>query len=190
MPDGSKHLQKNVVKKCRHASLRFSKIYTDDHKHTYTFGQMNNDEALKNPFKFLDISGSMTLKEAERAKNQLMEEMPLSFHGVLAYIMKGRTTVDELVKRIPISRRTLLRLRTEERKSYKLDQVIAICIGLHLPPWLSEILLDKAGLSVKRYGTYGYYGTILDCFYMDTIQDVQKYLSENGYDPLGLFFEE
>ena len=163
---------------------------TDDHKHTYTFGQMNNDEALKNSFKFLDISGSMTLKEAERAKNQLMEEMPLSFHGALAYIMKGRTTVDELVKRIPISRRTLLRLRTEERKSYKLDQIIAICIGLHLPPWLSEILLDKAGLSVKRYGAYGYYGTILDCFYMDTIQDVQKYLSENGYEPLGLFFED
>ena len=171
-------------------SLRFSKIYTDDHKHTYTFGQMNNDEALKNSFKFLDISGSMTLKEAERAKNQLMEEMPLSFHSALAYIMKGRTTVDELVKRIPISRRTLLRLRTEERKSYKLDQIIALCIGLHLPPWLSEVLLDKAGLSVKRYGPYGYYGTILDCFYMDTIQDVQKYLSNNGYEPLGLCFED
>ena len=112
--------------------------------------------------------------------------MPLSFHGALAYIMKGRMTVDELVKRIPISRNTLLRIRTEDRKNYNLDQIIAICIGLNLPPWLSEVLLDKAGLSVKRFGAYGYYGTILDCFYMDTIQEVQEFLQKNGYDQLAL----
>jgi len=169
-------------------SLRFSKKYSEDHKYTYTFGQMNSEEALKNSFKFLDLSGSMTLKEAEKAKNQLMEEMPSSFHGALSYIMKGRTTVDELTKRIPISRNTLLRLRTEERKSYSLDQIVAICIGLNLPPWLSEILLAKAGLTVNRFGAYGYYGTILDCFYMDTIQEVQDFLQNNGYDQLSLNF--
>ena len=98
-------------------------------------------------------------------------------------------TVEELEKRIPLSRRQILRLRTEDRKKYELDQVVAICIGLNLPPWLSEILLDKAGLSVKRYGTYGYYGTILDCFYMDTIKEVQTFLSDNGYDPLKLKFD-
>ena len=133
----------------------------------YSFGQMNSEEALKNTFKFLDLNGSMTVKEAERAKNKLMEEMPMSFHGALAYIMKGRMTVEELEKRIPLSRRQILRLRTEDRKNYELDQVIALCIGLNLPPWLSDILLEKAGLTVKRYGAYGYYGTILDCFYMD-----------------------
>ena len=170
-------------------SLRFSKTYIGDHKYKYTFGQMNSEEALKNTFKFLDVNGSMTVKEAEEAKNRLMEEMPMSFHGALAYIMKGRMTVEELEKRIPLSRRQILRLRTEDRKKYELDQVIAICIGLNLPPWLSEILLDKAGLSVKRYGTYGYYGTILDCFYMDTIKEVQSFLKDNGYEPLKLNFD-
>ena len=170
-------------------SLRFTKVYSGDHSYQYTFGQMNSEEALKNTFRFLDLNGSMTIKEAERAKNQLMEEMPMSFHGALAYIMKGRMTVDELEKRIPLSRRQILRLRTEDRKAYELDQVIAICIGLNLPPWLSDILLDKAGLVVKRYGAYGYYGTILDCFYMDTIKDVQQFLNENGYPPLKLNFD-
>ena len=170
-------------------SLRFSKSYAGDHKYKYTFGQMNSEEALKNTFKFLDINGSMSLKEAEEAKNRLMEDMPMSFHGALAYIMKGRMTVEELEKRIPLSRRQILRLRTEDRKKYELDQVVAICIGLNLPPWLSEILLDKAGLTVKRYGTYGYYGTILDCFYMDTIKEVQTFLNDNGYDPLKLKFD-
>ena len=170
-------------------SLRFSREYAGNHSYSYTFGQMNSEAAVMDSLKFLDINGSMTIKEAERAKNKFMEDMPMSFHSALSYIMRGRTTVDELVQRIPISRSTLLRLRTEERKKYNLDQIIAICIGLHLPPWLSEILLDKAGLSVKRYGAYGYYGTILDCFYMDTIQDVQAYLSDNGYEQLELNFD-
>lgn len=170
-------------------SLRFSKEYTGEHSCQYTFGQMNSEEALKNTFKFLDLNGSMSVKEAERARNKLMDEMPLSFHGALAYIMKGRMTVDELEKRIPLSRRQILRLRTEDRKSYELDQVIALCIGLNLPPWLSDILLEKAGLTVKRYGPYGYYGTILDCFYMDTMRDVQQFLSDNGYEPLKLNFD-
>lgn len=171
-------------------SLRFSKSYVGDHRYTYTFGQMNSKEAVENAFKFLDLSGSMTLKELQRAADRMAEEMPSSFHGALAYIMKGRCTVDELVKRIPISRSTLLRLRTEERKQYNLDQVIAICIGLHLPPWMSEILLERARLSVKRTGPYAYYGIILDCFYMDTIQDVQQFITENDYDPLNLNFDE
>ena len=110
---------------------------------------MNNKEAVENAFKFLDLSGSMTLKDRQKAADRMVDEMPLSFHGALAYIMKGRCTVDDLVNRIPISRSTLLRLRTEERKQYNLDQVVAICIGLHLPPWLSEILLDRAHLSSK-----------------------------------------
>ena len=170
-------------------SLRFSKEYTGSHTCKYAFGKMNSEEAVKKSFRFLDLNGKMTFKEAEYAKNRLMEEMPLSFHGALTYIMKGRVTVDELVNRIHISKSTLLRLRTEERKKYNLDHVIAICIGLNLPPWLSEILLDKAGLTVKRFGPYGYYGTILDCFYMDTIYDVQTFLTDNGYDPLNLNFD-
>ena len=171
-------------------SLRFSKVYSGNHMYTYSFGKMNSEEAVRNSFRFLDMNGKMTLKEAEYAKNQLMEEMPLTFHGALSYIMKGRVTVDELTQRIPISRSTLLRLRTEERKKYCLDQIVAICIGLNLPSWLSEILLDKAGFSIKRFGPYGYYGTILDCFYMDTIGEVQKFLTDNGYDPLNLNFDD
>ena len=96
-------------------SLLFSKYYVGDHRYTYTFGQMNSKEAVENAFKFLDLSGSMTLKELQRAADRMAEEMPSSFHSALAYIMKGRCTIDELVKRIPISRSTLLRLRTEEK---------------------------------------------------------------------------
>ena len=170
-------------------SLRFTREYSSN-GFTYTFGQFNSEQAWKDSLMFLDRSGSMCEQEAQRAKEKLMEEMPISFHGALTYIMKGRVSVDDLVRRIPISRSTILRLRTKERKQYKLDQVVAICIGLHLPPWMSEILLDKAGLSVKRYGPKGYYGTILDCCYMDTIEEIQEFLKKNGYEPLDLHPDE
>lgn len=171
-------------------SLRFSKEYIGNHKYTYSFGKMNNKEALENQFKFLDVNGTMTYREMQKASDRIMKEMPLSFHAALTYIMKTRVTIDELVRRIPISRATLLRLRKEERKAYKLDQVVAICIGLHLPPWLSGILLERAGLAVKRVGPFGYYGTILDCFFMDTIDEVQAFLKANKYKPLDLNFDE
>ena len=166
--------------------LRFTKKYTASHEYRYIFGQMNNEQALKDALKFLDVNSNLSIKDAEKRKTALMEDMPMTFHGALSYIMKGRVTVDELTKRIPLSRSTILRLRTEERKSYDLDQVIALCVGLHLPPWLSGILLEKAGLTVKRYGPYGYYGTILDCFYMDTIEEVQQFLKDNDFDELKL----
>lgn len=169
--------------------LRFRRLYTDEHKYRYTLGRMNSEEDLKKSMRFLDAAGSLSGKDAQRMKDQFVKEMPLSFHGTLSYIMKGRVTVDELVKRVPISRHTIIRLRTEERTSYDLDQVIALCIGLHLPPWLSEILLDRAGLSVKRYGPKGYYGVMLDCFYMDTMKEIQTFLEENGYPQLMLNFD-
>lgn len=170
-------------------SLRFTKIYTRDHAYTYTFGQLNSEEAVRRSFRYLDPNGNMTIQEGERVKTDLMMGMPGTFHGALAYIMKGRVTVDELVSRVPISRSTLLRLRTVERKEYNIDQVVAICVGLHLPPWLSEVLLEKAHLSVKSYGPLGHYGTILTCFFEDTIEEVQDFLVNNGLPRLNLSFE-
>ena len=37
-------------------------------------------------------------------------------------------------------------------------------------------------------GEYGYMH-ILDCFYMDTIKEVQKFLEDNGYPELRLNFD-
>ena len=73
-----------------------------------------------------------------------------------------------------------------EYAAYDPDVVVAMCIGLHLPPWLSRLMLDLAGFSVKSYGPRGYYGEILDCCFMDTIPEVQEYLRAAGYPELKL----
>ena len=172
------------------ASLRFRKTYTDESHYSYTFGQLNNKEDLINAYRFLDRNGTMTMRERQKAVDEMMKKMDFSFHSSLALIMKQcGWKVEELAERIHISERTLCRLRSEERKQYRLDHVFAICIGLNLPPWLSEVLLAKAHLKVERTGEFGYYGMILDCFYQDTIEDVQKYLKKEGYNQLDLDYE-
>ena len=171
--------------------LRFQVIYIQARQRRYNFGAMNSDEAYDRHYnEYLDRSLSRTSKERLAARNRLMSHMPLSFHECLAYLMENhdgkKMTCARLASLSSLSERTISRLRNEESPSYRLDVVIALCVGLHLPPWLSAELLKRAHLSVERYGELGYYGEILDCFFMDSIRDIQKFLVDNGYPALRL----
>ena len=135
---------------------------------------------------FLDQEGTLTAKERLKRQKELMDQMPVSFPDALAYIMKGRIKEEDLAEKSYLSVSTIARLRSEERLNYNLDQIIAICIAMHLPPWLSEALLDRAHLDIKRYGLFGYYREILDCYFMYDIDTVQAFLIENGLKPLAL----
>ena len=98
----------------------------------------------------------------------------------------GKITIEELAAAAQVSRKTIERYRKEDQRAYQEDKVVAICIALHLPPWLSRTLLDKARITVRNHGPRGHYGEILDCCFMDSVGDVQRYLEENGYPKLDL----
>ena len=85
-----------------------------------------------------------------------------------------------------MSRRTISRLRTEERRDYSLDQVIAICVALHLPPWLSREMIQRAGFILRPTKQHLAYQFILDCLFMDSVSDVQNFLVESGCQQLRL----
>ena len=116
--------------------------------------------------------------------------MPAAFPEALVYLMEnrdeGRVTVEKLAELAHVSDRTVHRYRSSRNSAYHPDVVVALCIAMHLPPWLSRLMLDKAGFSVKSYGPRGYYGEILDCCFMDTISEVQEYLRSAGYPELRL----
>ena len=171
--------------------LRFHTVYVKEHTPVYNFGVMNSDEEYNKHYNaFLDRNGSTTSAERKKARDRLVAGIPLSFSDALVYLMKdhgeGKVTVEKLAEASLLSRITVSRLRNEERAAYPLDIVIALCIGLHLPPWLSTILLEKAHLTIHRYGKLGYYGEILDCFFMDSVREVQDFLEKNGYPKLKL----
>ena len=126
----------------------------------------------------------MTMKDRMEAQKKLMDMMPSSFPAALTYLMKNRVKVEDLSELTGISVSTLSRLRNEERVTYSIEQIVLICIAMHLPPWLSETLLDRAHLDIKRYGTFGHYRVLLDCYFMDDVTTVQEMLVSNGLPPL------
>ena len=81
---------------------------------------------------------------------------------------------------------TIKRLRRIERRDYMIDQVVALCVGLHLPPWLSGELVKRAGLMLRDIPEHQAYRYILNCLFMDSIDDVQHFLKVNKLEPLSL----
>ena len=172
--------------------LRFEKVWLRENEESvWLFGTLNSSEDYVREYdRFLDRRLSLTARERLNRRNRLMASMPLSFPEALVYLMEnrdeGRVSVEELAARAQISSRTVTRYRGAEQVSYNPDVVVAICIALHLPPWLSRLMLDKAGFTVKSYGPRGHYGEILDCCFMDSIPEVQEYLRSAGYPELRL----
>ena len=172
--------------------LRFEKVWLRENEESvWLFGTLNSSEDYVREYdRFLDRRLSLTARERLNRRNRLMASMPASFPDALVYLMEsraeGRITVEQLAAQAHISDRTVTRYRSSDLASYNPDIVVAICIALHLPPWLSRLMLDKAGFAVKSYGPRGYYGEILDCCFMDTVPEVQDYLRSAGYPELRL----
>ena len=95
-------------------------------------------------------------------------------------------TEEALEERSGISVSTISRLRRKERANYSLDQVVALCVALRLPPWLSGELLARAGLMLRRTKQHRAYRLILDCMFMDSLDTVQDFLKASGCEPLKL----
>ena len=172
--------------------LRFEKVWLRENEESvWLFGTLNSsEEYIREYDRFLDRRLSLTARERLNRRNRLMQSMPASFSDALVYLMEnrdeGRVTLDELAALAHVSRKTVSRYRNGKQSAFDPDVVIALCIALHLPPWLSRLMLDKAGFSVKSYGPRGHYGEILDCCFMDTIPEVQQYLRSAGYPELRL----
>jgi len=165
--------------------LNFPIFYTPEKPHEYTFGSINSEAKYNELYnRFLDKENKMTIKERMEVQKKFMDGMPSTFPKALTYVMENRMKVEDLSEKTGISVPVLSRLRNEERSSYSVEQIIIICVAMHLPPWLSDALLERAHLDVKRYGPFGYYREILDCYFMDEVSDVQELMIANGYGTL------
>ena len=172
--------------------LRFEKVWLrEDEESVWLFGTLNSsDDYIREYDRFLDRRLNMTARDRLARRNRLMQAMPENFGDALTYLMEnrdgGRVTVEALAEAAGISVRTLTRYRSPSFAQYRPDVVVALCIALHLPPWLSRLMLSKAGYAIRSYGPKGYYGEILDCCFMDSVPEVQQYLREAGYPELKL----
>lgn len=118
------------------------------------------------------------------ATTQILSTLPNSFPGLFREVMRLQgVTIRELCNRIPISEHTISVLRTKPRTAYALNQVVAISIGLQLPPFLSRQLLHKAGFHLDGNPHASLYLYIIDTMFMLTYDNVLEFLQATTFSP-------
>lgn len=142
-------------------------------------------DAIGNYYRIIDPEG--TLPEIERAKKEaeVLNDMPNSFPKALCYVMRlSGFTKEALAYESKVSESTIGRYRTGKVKHYSEKNVVALCVAMHLPPWLSFKLIGKAGFSLAATREQQAYLMVLSCMYMRSVDEVNDYLRERGSDLL------
>ncbi len=142
-------------------------------------------DAIGNYYHIIDPEG--TLPEIERAKKEaeVLNDMPNSFPKALCYVMRlSGFTKEALAYESKVSESTIGRYRTGKVKHYSEKNVVALCVAMHLPPWLSFKLIGKAGFSLAATREQQAYLMVLSCMYMRSVDEVNDYLKERGSDLL------
>jgi hypothetical protein len=116
----------------------------------------------------------------------LIRKLPATFGGALIVLMDWRNmTVEQLAENSLVSPKTIQRMRTNIRYKFELGTVIAVCIGLSLPCYISTELVEKAGLAFKPTDEHIAYQHLLTEYCGRTIQDCNKALELAGFSPIG-----
>lgn len=113
--------------------------------------------------------------------NGILNTLPGGFSETLKSHMKRKGYTEELLSQESwISVSTIKQYRQKEEKEKTLKTVTALCIGMHLHPWLTEDLLRKAGIVPKATKLDGAYRFLYTAHYKDKIEDCNVYLSSQG----------
>ena len=99
-------------------------------------------DVIGNYYHIIDPEG--TLSEIERAKKEaeVLNDMPNSFPKAICYAMKlSGCTKEALAFESKVSESTIGRYRNGKVESFSEKNVVALCVAMHLPPWLSFVLI-------------------------------------------------
>ena len=109
----------------------------------------------------------------------------MEFGDALEYVMTAkRITIEQLEETSLISARTIRRLRKVEDGNVKKEHILALAIGMHLPPLVSMELINIAGLRLTHSFKDSIYATILYSMYQLDIFTVNSYLESIEMSPL------
>ncbi len=142
-------------------------------------------DVIGNYYHIIDPEG--TLSEIERAKKEaeVLNDMPNSFPKALCYAMKlSGCTKEALAFESKVSESTIGRYRTGKVKHYSEKNIVALCVAMHLPPWLSFSFIEKAGFALAKTEEQQAFMTVLNCMYMKSVEEVDEYLKARGNEPL------
>lgn len=138
--------------------------------------------------RIIDHERSTDKKELESRKLEVLSSLPQSFPDALRQLMQYRSegpmNESTLASRTGLSAYIIHRYCNDPRMVYFLDEIIAICIALNLPPWASRALMDRANLSLLYTKEDIHFAFILDCLYLESVKTVQTFLKSHKYKEL------
>ena len=139
-------------------------------------------------FRIVDPKGKLSPPERIRKMNEVLDSLPRSFPKALCRVMKlAHVTIEQLAEASQVSDSTISRYRrTGQVECYSEDKIVAMCVAMKLPPWLSRELIKAAGFGLSETPSQRTYMMILDCMYTASVDEVQAVLSSFGDNTLKL----
>lgn len=111
---------------------------------------------------------------------RVLESFPSKFGEALIYLMDwSEITVEKLAEKALISTKMLQRMRNDPSYPKNIDSVVAVCIGMNLPPELSNALISKSGYSLRLAQSEAHlmYYFFLNHMYMGTMHECNEMLA-------------
>lgn len=117
----------------------------------------------------------------------LCENLPYDFRDKLRYLRESiGMTREKLEEKSYISSQTIKEIETNKKRGYSLETIIALCIGMKLPPEFSFDLLKMSGFYIENYDNEKscLYCYILRNLYDCEIDYINQILKMNNFNSL------
>jgi len=136
------------------------------------------EELKQNPEKFVDYYNKISI---------INNDIPSNFRKKLRYLREcSDITREKLEEKSYISAQTIKEIENNEDRGYSLETIIALCIGMNLPPDFSFDLLRMAGFNIENNDNKKntIYCFILRNLYKENIDYINEILILNNLKPL------
>ena len=114
-------------------------------------------------------------------------DLPYDFRKRLRYLRESMGyTREKLEEKSNISAQTIKQIEINFERGYTISTILALCIGMNLPPELSFELIRKSGYNIETNSSICncVYCYLLRNMYNCSIDDVNNFLIIIGMDPL------
>ncbi len=169
--------------------LRFERVYVQSGVGQYVFGRMNFDEAYvaKTLFYLEDSANQAVFNEIE-AENEFANAFPVSINDGLKKLMeKEDVSQEKMAELLDVELRSFKRWLADEKKRYTEDFIIMFSLALKLPDWISDILLDRAGLALSvKNPRHLALKWIQKSMWDEGIEKANEYLKQRNHETLSI----
>lgn len=150
--------------------------------------KMKRNQKIKDFESFHEIKSHP--KKFENYYNKVFiicENLPYDFRKKLRYFRESMgLTRENLEEKSYISSQTIKEIETNTKRGCSLETIVALCIGMNLPPEFSFDLIKMSGFNIENYDNKKscLYCYILRNLYDCEIDSINEFLQVNNFNPL------